>query len=139
MDFHVLSPGVGGGLGERSELDTSVHPPSVHRLHYEVEGWTGDALLESFPCYLVSPLLAEELEAGSLTGAQLADAEVTIAPGAEDVVDTAVLGFRWLQPRGAPGRDDVAADDKARLIVSDRALAVLRRHPLENCLIEQWG
>lgn len=103
-----------------------------------MEGWNGDALLQSFPCYLVSPRMAEDLEAGSLTGTHLADAEVTLSPGAEEFVDTAVLGFRWLQPRGAPGLDDVAVDDKARLIVSDRALAVLRRHPLENCLIEQW-
>lgn len=137
MSFHVLSPEVAGGLGERSQLDTTVHPPRVYRLHYEVQGWSGDELLESFPCYLVSPALAAQLSSADLTGAQFADVEVTISSGAEDWVDPAVLQFRWLQVSGTPGNDDLGVDETARLIVSDQALDAMRRHSLDKCLVER--
>ena len=40
--FHVVEPEVAGALGDRTEMDSSIHPPIVKRLHYEFQGWLGD-------------------------------------------------------------------------------------------------
>lgn len=54
MKFYILDPEVAGGLGTQTEIDSSVHPPLVKRLHYELDAWMGDDLVQTFPCYLVT-------------------------------------------------------------------------------------
>ena len=50
-----------------------------------------------------------------------------------------VQPFAWLQLTGEPGVDDFA-DDRGNLVVSERALAVLREHAqLSLCDIEPWA
>jgi hypothetical protein len=139
MIYHVLMPEVAGGLGTGTLMDTRVHPPAVGSLHYEVDGWLGDDLLESFPCFLISPEAAAALQFAALTGVGFDSAYVTIAPGAEDLVDDRVTRFRWLQATGRPGADDVAVDAAARLVVSDRALTVLQAFRLAQCAITTWS
>ena len=55
--FHTLEPEVAGGFGEQTILDNSTHPPDVKWLHYVLDGWLGDDILESFPCYIVTERL----------------------------------------------------------------------------------
>lgn len=138
MPHHVLEPEVAGGLGPRTVMSTDVHPPRVEHLHYEVEGWLGDDVLESTPCFLISPEAAAALQQAGCTGLRTAAAEVTIAPDAAPAVDSRVEGFLWLQPTGEPGQDDLAVDATASLVVSDRALEVLRRFHLEHCDRTDW-
>lgn len=38
MKFFYIEPEVAGGFGERTRLDTTVHPPVVHELEYEFQG-----------------------------------------------------------------------------------------------------
>jgi hypothetical protein len=45
MKYFYVEPEVAGGLGERTVMDRSTHPPVVKRLHYQLEGWLGDAIL----------------------------------------------------------------------------------------------
>src|SRR6476660_8794270 len=66
--WSVLAPEVAGGWGERTVADTSTHPPRVTALHYQFDGWLGDELLESFPCYIVTRRLAHALTAAGLSG-----------------------------------------------------------------------
>ena len=138
MNYYLLSPDVAGGLGPRTRMDTSSHPPVVAFLHFEVEGWGGDVLLESFPCFIIDPAAAAALGEAGLSGFDVADCEVSKAEGTDGVAADEVLAFRWLRPTGVPGRDDVAVDATASLVVSDRALEVLRRFPLERCDTEVW-
>jgi hypothetical protein len=137
MAFHVLYPEVAGGLGAETDLDTSVHPPIVHKLHYEVAGWLGDDLLESFPVFLASPRLITAISDAGLTGTTTRPALVTLLPGTEELIDPAVLDFQWLYVTGEPGQDDLGLDETARLVVSDRALDVMRTQgQLDNCEVE---
>lgn len=62
MRFLKLQPEVAGGLGAKTIMNTTVHPPSVSILEYEFDGWLGDDLLESFPCFVVSERLKNPLE-----------------------------------------------------------------------------
>src|SRR3954454_10828086 len=60
--YFALEPEVAGQLGDTTMLDTSVHPPVIQRLEYRFDGWLGDDLLESFPCFVVTERLANELK-----------------------------------------------------------------------------
>jgi len=120
-------------------MSTEVHPPRVEHLHYEVQGWLGDDLLDSTPCFLISPELAAIGPQAGCTGLRTDDARVTITPDAAPIVDPRVTSFLWLQPQGQPGQDDLALDATASLVVTDRALDVMRRFNLDHCDITEWG
>src|SRR5580700_5627195 len=75
--YYILEPEVAGGLGPRTIMDRSVHPPRVTHLHYHFEGWLGDQLVESFPCWLVTAAVGAEIKDAGLTGAEFGDAEVS--------------------------------------------------------------
>lgn len=140
MDYFALEPEVAGELGEHTVMDTSVHPPVVTRLHYEIGyGWGGDELLESFPCYIVTETIADRLISASLSGFRVEDAEVTLTEDAvEEHVGEVVPRFRWLAVTGRPGIDDLGITDKAQIVVSARALDILRTGQLERCDLERY-
>lgn len=137
MKFYMLSPEVAGELGEHTRMDTTAHPPVVTRLHYEFSDWLGDDLVESFPVFMISTATGERLARAGLSGFALADAETTLSPEAEELLEGQGLpAFRWLQITGRPGADDFGQTADARLVVSQRALDLLREGALNNCEIE---
>jgi hypothetical protein len=139
VKYYLLSPEVAGGLGERTEMDTSVHPPVVSRLHYEFSDWLGDDLVESFPVFMISAVLGERSTQAGLSGFALADAETTLSPEAEELLEGQGLpAFRWLQITGRPGANDFGQTADARLVVSQRALDLLREGALNNCDIDVY-
>lgn len=79
----------------------------MEHLHYEVHGWLDDDVLESTPCFLISPGAAAAFQQAGCTGLRTADAGVTITSDAAPAVDFRVTGFLWLQPQGQPGVDDL--------------------------------
>ena len=87
MRFFLLEPEVAGGEGEHTEMEVSVHPPVATRLHYEVAGWQGDDLLESTPCFVISPEAAAPLAGAGMESFTLADALITLLAGTEDLID----------------------------------------------------
>jgi hypothetical protein len=54
MEYFQIAPEVAGGWGRNTVMDRSIHPPHVTKLHFEFDGWLGDVLLESFPCYIIT-------------------------------------------------------------------------------------
>lgn len=133
----AIEPEVAGQLGPRTEMDRSTHPPVVKSLHFVLSGWLGDALLETFPCYLATQEAIEKLAEAGLSG--WADADVAFE------IDEQLLGrepnlhvptFRWFQITGELGLDDFAIGADLRLVVSARALDVLRRLGIANAELE---
>jgi hypothetical protein len=140
MKYYALSPEVAGELGERTEMDTAVHPPVVSRLHYEFSDWLGDELVESFPVFLISTALGQSAASAGLSGFVLADAETTLSEEAEELLDGETIPeFRWLQITGRPGAADFGQTAEARLVVSERALDLLRQGSLNNCGVEDYA
>ena len=139
MAYYSLEPEVAGGLGDDTVMDTTVHPPQVESLHYEVEDWLGDDLIESFPCYLASKPLAARLTAAGLGTFELKDVTVTLTPEAEELLgDTTLPDFSWLAVSGTAGTDDLGVTANGQLVVSDQALALLREFTIDNCDIEPF-
>jgi hypothetical protein len=137
--YFKIEPEVAGGLGERTRMDVSTHPPKVFHLHYEFDGWSGDGILESFPCFIVTATKADQLESMDASGFQLRDVEISKSPTFEELFPNLDLpDFRWLDVSGTPGKDDFGIDADGVLVVSDRALAVLEEGGLEDCDIEEY-
>lgn len=139
MSFFLLEPEVAGGLGDNAILDSTVHPPHVTRLHYAIDDWHGDELLESTPCFIITQELGDKLVEAELTGFELADAEVTLSEtGIELLGNTELPKFRWFKVPGTAGTDDFGLTSDATLIASARALESLRTGDISGCDIEEW-
>ena len=139
MHFYILSPEIAGGFGPHTELDSTCHPPKVDRLHYSFEGWLGDCLVESFPCFVATESVVVELKQEGLSGIDDSDVEISTSDEFREFYPNREIGrWRWLRAVGIPGEDDLAMTDSARLVASDRAVAILKRHGLEHCDLEEY-
>lgn len=135
--FYVVEPEVAGQIGERSVIDTSVHPPRVSVLEYKFYGWLGDSLLETFPCFIVTMDVAQNLQNSNLTGFQFDTVLVSASYEFEELHPDAVLPkFAWFKPEGEPKFDDVAMLSDGRLVLSGEALSLIGRKNLENATIQ---
>jgi len=140
MQYFYVEPEVAGGLGERTVMDRSSHPPIVNRLHYQLEGWLGDAILESFPAFVVTENAKESLLGIGATGATFDDVEVTVTVEFEELYPGRKLPlFAWLKPEGKAGQDDIGATADGRLVLSQRALDTLSSLGISNALVEPFG
>jgi hypothetical protein len=141
MTYYFVEAEVAGVFGERTIADFSQHPPQVDRLHYEFDGWLGDQLVESFPCYLIADDLARDI--ADLTGYTLAPVEVSLSEKfhevtAADQPSPMRSTWHWLRIDGSPGESDFAISSNHRLIVSARAMDRIARGVL-HASIERLG
>ena len=139
--FHVVEPEVAGALGDRTEMDSSIHPPIVKRLHYEFQGWLGDGLVTSFPCYLVADPLRKAIEGSGATGVSFENAEVSAEEQFvefEPEIANNLPRFWWLKVTGVAGKDDFGMLGNADLVVSARGLTLLKEHVLENATVRPY-
>jgi len=137
--YYNLSPEVAGGLGERTVMDSSVHPPRVQRLHYEMEGWLGDELLESFPCFIVTARVKDALIGLGASGCTFDSVEVSKSPTFEELYpDRQLPPFFWLKVHGRAGADDLGLSEDHRLVASKRVLDLLKALDLANCDISEY-
>lgn len=140
-NYHIVEPEVAGGWGENTEFTrTPGQPVVVHKLHYQFDGWLGDELVESTPCYIVSEKMAGELQQAQLTGFALGDVETTTSEQFRELYpDRELPKFLWFKIEGAPARDDFGVTPDLQLVVSDRALEVLAGVGISNALVEPFG
>jgi len=125
--YYFVEPEVAGGFGERSEIDRSSGTMMVKKLHYVFEGWLGDELLENTPCFIISERLANEIGANHLTGARFDEVEVTTSDEFKELYPTRQVPlFIWLRVYGVPGQDDFGLAPGLKLVISSRALHLLR-------------
>lgn len=126
MEYYFVEPEVAGGIGSHTVMDRGSHPSIVKRLHYVMDGWFGDELLEGFPVFVMTKRLYTVLSRAELTGAHADFAEVTLSEEFHDLFpNRTVPPFAWLKITGRPGVDDFGIAADHRLVVSSRALDLL--------------
>ncbi len=136
--YYQIEPEVAGGWSEGTEADTTFHPPKVTSLVFEFEGWLGDSLVTSFPCYIVTEELAKSINHAKLSGYKLADCTITKSDTFNELYPNKKLpNFLWLQIVGEAGVDDFGIGKDLRLVVSATALSGLKKHSLNDCEIEE--
>lgn len=140
MRYFYVEPEVAGGFGENAVLlDPRARPPLVSHFHYEFYGWLGDVLLETVVTYIVTEEAKEKLLDIGATGIRFADVEVSLSGFFEDRYPGRRLPkFVWLQVFGEPGKDDFGIRANINLVVSERALDVLKRLQLIHASITPY-
>jgi len=139
MKFYSLEPEVAGSLGADTVMDTDVHPPRVHKLTYESDGWLGDDILESFPCYIITEPLKKRLEISKPSGCGFDNVDIVKSEQFNMLYPSRELPkFYWLRIHGKAGMDDLGISDDNMLIVSERILRVMSQFHLDNCDIEEY-
>jgi len=138
--YHIVEPEVAGGWGKNTEFTrTPGQPVIVHKLHYQFDGWLGDELLETTPCYIVTERLAAEIERAKLTGVSFDAVETSKSEQFDELYpDRELPKFMWLKVGGTAGQDDFGVTPDLQLIVSDAALAVLENVGISHALVEPF-
>ena len=138
MRYFIVEPEVAGGLGEHTTIDRSMHPPVVFKLHFQLDGWLGDDLLETFPCYIISDRLREQLDKTSFSGFRISEVEFSKSEEFEDHYPNKILpAFYWLKVFGKAGVDDFGVSKDFKLVISEAVLDVLKNFKIDNCDIEE--
>jgi len=154
-ELFLLHPEVAGEWGDgtevtnREELQSGASKvPAISKLEYAFDGWLGDELLESFPCFIVTDSLANDLAAAKLVGLEFGEVKVSKTDTFKELYPRKKLPvFKRLLPKGKVvlsgekvktwSGKDLSLTESAELVVSAAALAVLKKHQLENCKIEE--
>ena len=138
LGYYVVEPEVAGGWGEGTEFTRIIgQPVIVHKLHYQFDGWLGDALLESTPCYIVTMRLADKIKQARLSGVGFEKVEISKSEQFNDLHPNHDLPeFTWLQIWGEPGVDDFGVTSDFQLVVSEKALGVLKDIGISHALVE---
>jgi hypothetical protein len=147
----LLEPEVAGGFGPKTEVDRTkiesgeAKVPEIGYLEYVFDGWLGDELLETFPCFIVTERLAADLKDAGLSGLRLGDVDVSKSGLFLDLhPDRELPPFRRLIPLGKVqlgeggnveeySGHDLCMTERAELVVTERCLNVLRQHKIEHC------
>lgn len=135
--YRLIEPEVAGGLGERTEIDNTFSPPIVKYLHYEFDGWMGNDILESFPCYIVTEQLKKGIESEELTGITFdivlvskSDTFLELYPNKE------LPNFFWAKISGEFSKDDFFITEKNVLAISEKAYSLLKNYNIDQADIE---
>lgn len=121
-------------------MDRSAHPPVVSYVHHVFDDWLGDAPLESFPVFIVTEQARRALVAAGVTGADFGALEVGTSGLFDDIHPGRTLPeFAWLRVVGQAAKDDFGLHTDHRLVISERALNMLRGLGLEHASVEPLG
>ncbi len=152
----LLEPEVAGGWGPRTvvtnqqEVEAGIASTwNVSYLEYMFDGWLGDELLTTHPCYIVTDSLAIDLQGEGLSGVQMAPVAVSTSELFQELYpDRELPHFQRLIPQGTArvaddgklvewSGHDLCLTPRGDLIVSEPCLEVLRRHRLKHCKIQE--
>lgn len=137
MSFYYLEPEVAGGWGPNTVAAQNPGMPTVvTRLHYVFDGWLGDELLATSPCFIATETLAQALSDAQLTGFQVGEVEVSRSDQFLDLYgDKKLPRFVWLKVQGHPGSDDLGLTTDLRLVASQAAMDLLRATGMSQAVV----
>lgn len=150
MKLFELEPEVAGGFGKNTVISNfdnvrlKRERPVVTHLHYEFLGWLGDEILEATPCFIVTENLVESIQKSGLKGFKFVDVEISVTEEFEEIYPGRDLpNFRRILPEGTIevngdsfknwSGHDFCLSQNSMLVVSEKALAILKKHKFEYC------
>jgi hypothetical protein len=141
MKYYAIEPEVAGGMGKGTVFDRIPGRGTfVRKLHYEFDGWLGDQLLAGAGSFIVTEKMAHDIEGAQLTGATFDEVEVSTSGEFDDLHPGRRLPrFVWLRAAGKPGQDDFGLAGNVRLVVSERALKVLRTLGISHASVAEFA
>lgn len=145
MRYYKLEPEVAGEIGKKSKL---IHEEGrvkeVVSLEYEFHGWLGDELLTATPCFIITRKLKNDIIKNNLTGFQMEKIKISFSQEYLELGGSIFLPkFVRLRPLESYEENrkhlikDFYYNAYKDLVVSERALNVIRVHKLDSCIIEE--
>lgn len=135
--YKLIEPEVAGNLGEETIIDNSFFPPLVKKLNYEFDGWLGDDILESFPCYIVTERLRKNIDSEGLTGINFDNVLVSKSETFIELYpDKELPNFFWAKINGEPEKDDFFITEKNELAISNKAYLLLQKFNIDQADFE---
>jgi hypothetical protein len=139
MKYFLIEPEVAGGFGGHTVIDRSSGKMVVRKLHYEFDGWDGDVLLTSTPCFIVTEGAKKKLQSIGATGIRFDEVEVTSSELYKELFPNQQLPkFVWLKIQGEPGEDDFGIGQDYGVVVSERALEALKGLGISNAKVTPY-
>ena len=138
MEFHRLAPQRPCDIWTYSDFEPGpAFPRRFRRMVFAYDFPTGDCLFKDSPHYFVTKELGSSISARGLSGARRRPVETRVSDAYTQSygTPTSVPQVEQLIVTGAAGEDDFGLQDQVALIVSDRALALLRQHGLAQAQI----
>jgi len=149
LNLYILEPEVAGGHGENtiygtnSEASISISN-KVKFLHYEFDGWLGDDLIESTPCFIVTTFLVEKLVNNQITDFEIDECLVSTSEQFRDIYpDKALPIFKRLIPKGSIEVENdkyknwsghhICISQIGDLVVTEKILDILKQCLIEHC------
>ncbi len=140
--YWTVRPEVPGNWVVKSEFTKTSDGWDIHSLHFEFDGYLGSDIATSSPVFIVTERLKDAIIDAKLTGATFRATYVTKSDEYSTIESLGLLPatlptFCWLHITGRAGATDFGLlPSSPRLVVSDAALAILRRFSLNGCDIE---
>jgi hypothetical protein len=119
--FYFVQVPVFGQMGPKTEMDSTVHPPIVRKLHCLVDSIPKSELWRVFPCVIVGLALAENLRQSDCSGFKLQEALFEAGASFRHFhgKTTRLPELRWCLITGTAYTDDLGLADGGKLIVSE--------------------
>ena len=150
MKLYLLEPEVAGGHGDNTVFEDLAlgERQKVKYLHYEFSGWLGDEILETFMAFIITENLVNTIKKSTLNGYIFENMEISINDLFRELYpNTKLPGFKRLIPKGYVEADDdnyktwtgedFCLSQKARLVVTEKALSLLKLHKMDYCDITE--
>lgn len=146
MKLFMIEPEVAGGIGENTVYESYAvgkEPMAISHLHFVFDGWLGDDILETTPCFLVSERLKTAIEKSGLTGFEFQNIEISTSDEWDEMYPIReVPQFIRLLPLGTIKTEsekysdwdnmDFCLTPKAYLVISEAAKNLLEEFQVEN-------
>lgn len=147
MKYYLLNPEVAGELGDGSEVEyENGRIKEVKFLEYNFMGWLGDELLTTHPCFIVTKSLQEDIILAGLTGMVFSEIKITVSDvfveiyGDRHIPEFVRIICSELYETNVDNlQHDFYYNEYKDLIVSERALDVIKQHKISMCTIEEYN
>lgn len=146
MNYYLLNPEIAGELGDGSELVyESGKIKEVVFLEYNFMGWQGDELLSTHPCFIVTESLQNDIISNGLTGVKFRDIAMTFSDEFYDICGNIkvprfvqIICNDLYEDNSENLHNDFYVNKYKEIIVSEKALSVLKQHKINVCAIEKY-
>lgn len=144
MNYYLLNPEVAGEIGNESELVYEGGKiKDVIFLEYNFMGWQGDELLTTHPCFIITESLQNDIISNELTGIKFKQIAMTFSDEFYNICGNMevpkfvqIICDDLYEDNIESLLNDFYFNKYKEIIVSERALNILKQHKLDMCIIE---
>lgn len=149
MKLLRLEPEVPGQIGNNSIITyKDGRIDEIKFLHFVFDGWLGDDLVTTYPCYLVSEKLEHALASSDRTGFVFEHAEISVSRTYKQLYpDRIIPNFKRLMMQGTVlfkdseywewSGHDICRGNKGGLVVTEKAYELMKQFNINHCEITE--